>query len=243
MLLVAGAAGALLGRLRAPVGRHAPRVRLDHLWLLAAGVALHLVAAVSAASLSTVALALSLAALVAFAGANRHVTGVVVMGVGLALNLAVLVLNGGMPVRGEALVAAGIVEPDQLAALELDPPRELEDDGSRLAFLGDALPIGGIGQVLSFGDLIILMGFADTAASLSRRRRPAWSDARRESYATRPAMKARPVHDWGAAPSPSPVSATQCSDQPEAAAPATSSSPNAVAAAVVAELVAATHDR
>ena len=48
--------------------------------------------------------------LIAVAVANRHITGVAVVGVGLLLNLVAVAVNGGMPVRASALVAAGVVE-------------------------------------------------------------------------------------------------------------------------------------
>ena len=43
------------------------------------------------------------AVLIAVAVANRHLTGVAVVGVGLLLNLVAIVLNNGLPVRQSAL--------------------------------------------------------------------------------------------------------------------------------------------
>jgi hypothetical protein len=245
LLVAAALLGAVIGRLRRPAGQHAVRARLHRPWLLAGGVVLQLGATVVDDDLRGLALALSLATLVAFAGVNRHLTGVAVMGVGLLLNLTVVVLNEGMPVRGEALVRAGIAERDELADVSLAGARHLETARTRLPILGDVVPLPLTGHVVSFGDLILLAGLVEAVAVLALRRRPAWSPARRESYASRPAPKAttRPVHDWGAAPSPAPVSASQCSAQPDDHAPAVTIVLNDRATSDDAHLVAATQDR
>jgi hypothetical protein len=245
LLVAAALLGAVIGRLRRPAGQHAIRARLHRPWLLAGGVALQLAATIVDDDLRGPALALSLAILVAFAVANRHLTGVAVMGVGLLLNLTVVVLNEGMPVRGEALVRAGLAEHDELAQIGLAGARHLETDRTLFPILGDVVPLRLTGHVVSFGDLILLAGLVDVTALLAVRRRPAWSAARRESYASRPAPKAitSPVQDWGAAPDPAPVSASQCSAHPDDHAPAVTIVLNERATSDEPDLVAATHDR
>lgn len=122
----------------------------------------------------------SYVALVAFVVANITVVGMPVVLVGLALNTAVIVVNGGMPVRPEAVVAAGIADTrEEVAALDYGSKRHLEGDDDRLAILGDVVPVAPLREVLSFGDLILAAGVADVVFRLLhplRTRR--WTDRR-----------------------------------------------------------------
>ena len=90
-----------------------------------------------------------------FVFANRRLTGVPVVALGAALNVAAIAANGGvMPASATALRISGIAERagfDNSAALA----------HPHLAFLGDIIPVPGpwpIGNVLSLGDLIIFVG-------------------------------------------------------------------------------------
>ena len=117
--------------------------------------------------------------LLGFTLANVRLVGMPVVLVGLLCNIVVIGLNGGMPVRVEAVLA---VQPDrtpaEVAALDLGAKRHLEDGDDVLTFLGDIVPVRPLGQVLSFGDLILAVGIADVvfrllkpAAPIRRRRR------------------------------------------------------------------------
>ena len=109
--------------------------------------------------------------LLLFAAANFHHAGMGIVLVGIALILAVIAANGGMPVRADAIVAAGVVErPDQIAELDFDPKRHLETPDDRLTFLGDMIPVPLAKEVLSFGDVIMSVGVADVIVHLLRRR-------------------------------------------------------------------------
>jgi len=171
--------------------------------------------------LAVVAHCLSLAALIFFAGSNRHVTGLLVVGVGLVLNLAGLVLNNGVAVRPEALVDADIVEVRELADHDLDEPQHLETDADSFPWLGAMVPVPLAHEVVSFGDLIALVGLADAARELARRRSrlPVVDDEDEddpmvEGY--RPATTAANVdQDWGDAPSGAPESGSQYSEKRE----------------------------
>jgi hypothetical protein len=122
----------------------------------------------------------SYALLAAFAVANVRLVGMPVVLVGLALNLAVILQNGGMPVRAEAVVAAGIADrPEEVAALDFGSKRHLEDGDDRLTILGDVVPVPLLREVLSFGDLILAAGITDVVfrllkpvRALARRRAP-----------------------------------------------------------------------
>jgi hypothetical protein len=113
----------------------------------------------------------SFVVLAAFTVANLRVTGFVVILVGLALNFAVIAVNGGMPVSREALVASG--QADTVDAL-LDgrgAKHHLAAPDDRLVFLGDVIPIPGpVHQAISVGDLFTYGGVAIVVAAAMRRR-------------------------------------------------------------------------
>ena len=145
----------------------------------------------------------ALSALVAFAVANLHLTGMGVMTIGLSTNLLIIMMNGGMPVSERALRAANLP-----SSSELNGARHVERSNDELTVLGDIIPLNG--QVVSYGDLIIAMATADVVAHLARPQR------RHRSI-----NSASPVHDWGIAPRPVPSSASQYSASPDANAPRT----------------------
>ena len=212
MLALGVAAGLVVGLARRPAGIHTVRPRVEQIGLLSLGAGLNALSVLLDGTAALVALILSLAVLIAVAFANRHLTGVAVVGVGLLVNLVAVAVNGGMPVRASALEAAGIVEPGE--PIEVDAPRHLETSEDPLPVLGDALPVPFAHEVISFGDLIVVFGAAEAVRELSRRRArsPAAVAAQRP---TRMA-KARVDHVWGTAPSGAPVSASQYSANPSA---------------------------
>ena len=117
----------------------------------------------------------SYALLIAFCGANLTHAGMGVVLVGIVLNLVVIAANGGMPVRQDAIVAAGIASHEEVAALEFGAKRHLETDEDRLTFLGDIVPVPVAEEVLSFGDLVMAVGVAAVLANLLRaRQRQSW---------------------------------------------------------------------
>jgi hypothetical protein len=116
--------------------------------LLAAGIVLQAVPGATA-------LALSYLCLLAFALANLRLAGMGVLAVGLALNALVVVVNGGMPVHHGAPTLSG--------------KHHAERPDDTLTVLDDRIPVDPLGEVLSFGDLVLAVGLAVTAASLVRR--------------------------------------------------------------------------
>jgi hypothetical protein len=143
--------------------------------------------------------------------ANLHLVGTGVLAVGLALNLVSMVVDGGVPVRRGALVAAGVLEPADVPDATVSGPRHLERSDDLAPWLGDALPVAPMRTVVSFGDLVVAVGVADVAAHAARRRRTAQVPL---------STNARPVHDWGTAPPGAPVSGSHHSARPEVRAPA-----------------------
>jgi hypothetical protein len=220
VLVVAVLGGLAAGTLRPPIGARGLRIRVRGLLLLAAGAFGSALAQVLEGDLATLALAASLTTLLGFVAINAHVTGIMVIGCGLLLNLAAVVLNNGMPVRPGALVAAGVLDEADLATATLAGPRHLETPSDTFGVLGDALPLPLAREAVSFGDLIVVAGTLDAVRELARRRRPAWSSAQRRSYRAT-TTQASVAHDWGAAPSAAPDDGSQYSAKPDRRAPDT----------------------
>jgi hypothetical protein len=121
------------------------------------------------------------AMLLAFVIVNRRIPGIALVGLGLALNAAVMAANGGlMPVAPETLARAGLLhlasQPTTgarlLGAKDILLPREQ----TRLWCLGDALVIplpAPLGAVVSVGDVVLAVGLCAvmTAAMGSRQER------------------------------------------------------------------------
>lgn len=201
--LGAVAVGAAIG-LALPARRtRFARPRLRWWPALLAGIVGQVVANRMTGDLAVIAGVEGLGCLVAFAGANLHLTGMGVLTIGLGTNLFVILMNGGMPVSTRALRAV-----DLPADAQLTGARHVEVPSDELTVLGDIIPVRG--QIVSYGDLVIAVATADVIAHVTRRKR------RQRSIST-----ANPVHDWGIAPSPVPSSASQYSANPDADAPLT----------------------
>jgi hypothetical protein len=212
--------GLVAGRFRRPAGLHTVRPHVEQIPLLVVGAALNAASVLLDGAPATGALVASLAVLIAVAVANRHITGVAVIGVGLLVNLVGVAVNAGLPVRPSALEAAGVSVGSNA---ELSGARHLETADDALPVLGDVLPVPFAHEVMSFGDLIIVIGAADAVRDLTRRR------ARRDVQVPVPAEEAywgwtttASVDQlWGDAPSGSPVAASQYSENLDLTAPVT----------------------
>ncbi len=183
-MLIAAVVGVGVGLPRRPLGAHLadPRVVAPGLGVVA--VALHLLAGFASASAAGPLLGLSLFLLTGFGVLNLHLVGIGVLSIGMALNAAVVLVNGAMPVRASAVVRAGLARPGELVLVDLGAGRRYEANGDWLPVLGDVIPVGWIGGVMSFGDLIVLMGIAAVASDLARyARRPHPGSGRRERLA------------------------------------------------------------
>lgn len=217
-VIVAVVAGAVVGACRRPLGAHLDTPRLQLPGLAVAAFAVQAVGALAGLPAEGWLLALSLGLLTVFARWNLHLVGMGVLMVGLGLNTLAVAIHGAMPVRATALLRSGAAAPGTLADVDLGFGRRFERTSDLAPWLGDALPAGWFGAAMSFGDLIALAGIAAVSGELVRY-------ARRGSRWSLTTTAARLAHDWGLAPSPSPVSGSQYSAQPEAAAPATSAAP------------------
>jgi hypothetical protein len=91
--------------------------------------------------------------------ANWRVPGIAIIVVGGVLNFAAIVANGGQMPR--------VVAPDPSIFTNVQPM----DENTRLAFLGDFIPLPLPGRLFSIGDFLIAVGGGITAYSLARAKR------------------------------------------------------------------------
>jgi hypothetical protein len=115
-------------------------------------------------------LATSYFLLAVFLISNRWIPAGYVMILGLLLNLVVVVANGGMPVRAEAITQSG----GNPAVLEDSTvgKHHLMSDGDVLWHLGDVIGVPEpIGVVLSPGDVLLYVGIVYSIVQIMRGRR------------------------------------------------------------------------
>lgn len=137
--------------------------------LLVAGLAAQLASAPLSGDASFAALLASYGLLVAFAVANVVLVGMWLVATGIAMNLVVIAVNGGMPVRESALRSAGAVGPGLPVEVDTESKHHLEGPSDRLVVLGDIIPVEPLGEVVSFGDVVMAVGVADVVVNLLRR--------------------------------------------------------------------------
>jgi hypothetical protein len=99
-----------------------------------------------------VVMVLALLAMLAFTLANARLPGMPLIAIGVLCNLAVVLLNGGMPVTQGALERAELVAAGA-APERPDATHVLVDEGTRLRALGDVLAVRSFRKVVSVGDI------------------------------------------------------------------------------------------
>jgi len=152
--------------------RHLAGHQLRSVWLLATGVVVLAGSdRLAHGPAATVAALVGYGCLVAVAVVNPTVIGMGVVAVGLAANALVIGVNGGMPVHRDAVVAARMADPSQVAFLSYGPLHHEERPGGHLGLLDDRIPVPELHQVLSFGDLVLGVGVADVVAHFCHPRR------------------------------------------------------------------------
>jgi hypothetical protein len=103
-----------------------------------------------------------MAGIACLAFANGRRPGMAMMGVGVVLNMLVIVLNRGMPVSVEVMRAVGFAG-DAATTLRGDVFHGLLGEGTRLGVLADILPVPGpsfVRAVMSVGDVVLVSGSA-----------------------------------------------------------------------------------
>jgi Family of unknown function (DUF5317) len=154
--LLGGAAGvASGGRVRSIA-----QARIRRWWLLVLAVLVQGTLSLVPVDLRAGLVVLACAALVIWCASNlavaRLVPGMIVLGVGVAANMVVIAVNGGMPVSARALRDAGYPRSFNVTRGHLD--KHVPEVHAHLGFLGDFIPIPGIRNVLSLGDVAMLIG-------------------------------------------------------------------------------------
>lgn len=167
ILLLAIVVAVLIGFLRGGSLRNLGLVQFRWAWLalLAVGTQLLLIRLGPALTEpARVLFPLTHLAIILVAWLNRDLAGMYLLAAGVALNLLVMVANGGfMPIAPEALVQAGMAESTEavtlytrrLASKGLVLPRE----ETALWWLSDIIALRfPISTVISFGDVLIAVG-------------------------------------------------------------------------------------
>ncbi len=144
--------------------RNLGRLRLRWWALAPVALAMQLVPLPSSGSARAVALGLLIASyplLIGFAWRNLRLAGFPLIVVGLAMNLAVISFNAGMPVSCDAVRRSG--QEGLCEELRREPglKHHLAGPGDVLIPLADVIPIGPpIRQVVSAGDIVAYSGIA-----------------------------------------------------------------------------------
>jgi len=154
----------------------------------------------------------SYALLLLFAFVNIRITGMPLLLVGLTLNTAVVIANGGMPVSRHALVASGQGEVLRLLTADEGAKHHLMTSADRLTPLADVIPIPQpVGQVASVGDVFVYAGVAWLIVAVMRGRTGEQAppeEGRRYRGRHRPGSAASP------GPAPPPAAATTLGTSP-----------------------------
>lgn len=164
IILVALLAGLLLGLARGGHVSGLLGIRIRGAWLaLAAAVTQSLLRGPAgdhlglSAELRVMLWLVSAAGVMAVAAANIRTPGMSLVFTGFLMNAIVIAFNRGMPVTERALRIAG----GDASETNLSGFYTLARPGTRVPWLGDAIPLAGpvaVRSVLSFGDILLLMG-------------------------------------------------------------------------------------
>ena len=101
---------------------------------------------------------LSFGILLVFALANLRLPGFALILLGLAMNFSVIAANGGMPVTRSALTASGQQDTLELLVHDGGAKHHLANQSDVLLPLADVIPLSGIHQAVSPGDVATYAG-------------------------------------------------------------------------------------
>lgn len=163
-VLIVAAVGAGVAILRGGSLKKLAETSFRQVWLLVAGAVISVAAAFLdrpwfGAAGGAVISVVVLISVVVFLVVNRHLPGMGIAGLGLALNTVVIVANGAMPVSEDAARIAN-------ARGSLDEPgvrHEVMGPDTDLAWLADRIPLPGARIVLSAGDVVLAAGIGRLA--------------------------------------------------------------------------------
>ena len=107
----------------------------------------------------TAVLALSYSLLLTFGLVNVRMPGMFLVVVGLACNMTVIVVNGGMPASAQALIDSGQEDVVAYVREQGADKHHLLTDDDQLTFLADVIAVPQpIGQAVSVGDILVYAG-------------------------------------------------------------------------------------
>jgi hypothetical protein len=138
------------------------RVRFRLPWLVFLGLGLQIGIEVAGARYPSIqhgpvgplVLAISYGCVAAFVALNYRYPGALLIGLGVALNLIVILANGAMPVSSWAAKVSGL---HATSHLENSVKHTGMGPGTRLKFLGDIIPVPPLG-IVSVGDVVLASG-------------------------------------------------------------------------------------
>lgn len=146
--------------------------------------------------------------LVAFAVLNRRMRGIPLVLVGLLLNAAVILPNGGMPVSEAAIRASGQQDKLQAFIRQGATKHHLMTQDDVLRPLGDVIGVPSpIRQVVSVGDIAIYAGIVWFVVAAMRGRARQAGPEQPGRYRGKHRPRPRPGPRGGAEPAPAPRSA------------------------------------
>lgn len=191
--------GCLVGRVRGGRWEGVAETRLHAKGLLIGGITTVLVLTLIGPAFPIGWLVIGYACFFAFGLKNLQITGMIVLLIGLAMNLAPALANGAVPVSERALVSVGDTNTAGFPVIE--GVRESTSTATSLTALGDVVPVPLANVVVSLGDLVMLVAIADIAANLMLRARRRDPDDAGITYATE---KAQDDHKINPEPEASP---------------------------------------
>lgn len=158
LVLVVLTAGVLLGWLSGGNLDRLGGLAMRRRRLVVAALLAQLTGTVVGGPVFAVGLALSAVLVAAFLASNRGLPGAGLIALGLLANALVVGVNGAMPVSPAASARAGTTAP----AAQFDQRHEPADGTTRLAWLGDVVPVPLPlrPEVVSPGDVLVAAGLA-----------------------------------------------------------------------------------
>jgi hypothetical protein len=153
----------------------------------------------------TAVLALSYSLLLTFALVNVRMPGMFLVVIGLACNMTVIVVNGGMPASAQALIDSGQEDVVAYVREQGADKHHLLTDDDRLTFLADVIAVPQpIGQAVSVGDILVYAGLTWLVVATMRgwtpSARPAGSRPRRGKHRRGATREPEPLPDFGFLP-------------------------------------------
>ena len=153
----------------------------------------------------TAVLALSYSLLLTFGLVNVRMPGMFLVVIGLACNMTVIVVNGGMPASAQALIDSGQEDVVAYVREQGADKHHLLTDDDRLTFLADVIAVPQpIGQAVSVGDILVYAGLTWLVVATMRgwtpSARPAGSRPRRGKHRRGATREPEPLPDFGFLP-------------------------------------------